>query len=157
MSAETAGEIPEGLDGSGLRVAVVRSTFNGAVTQGLLDGALAVCRATGADVTVVDVPGAFELPLVAQRLAASGFVAVVAVGAVIRGETDHYEHIAHRVSEGLMRVMLDTGVPVGFGVLTVTNVEDAVRRSAPGAGNKGAEAAIAALTTARLLASLTSR
>lgn len=134
-------------DGSGIRVGVVVATFNKEVTGGLLTGALLYLHEVGAEAArVVEVPGAFELPLVAQRLARSGEIdAVVALGAVIEGETDHYEHIAHRASEGLMRVTLDTGTPVAFGVLTTRTLETALARSAPGADNKGAEAAAAAV------------
>ena len=146
-------EVFEGrLDAGGLRIGIVQSTFNAGVTDGLLAGALEVVEAAGAgEVTVAKVGGAFELPLVARALAESGCDAVVALGAVIMGETDHYEHIAHRASEGLQRVMLETGVPVGFGVLTVRQAEHAYARSAPGPLNKGAEAAAAAIRTANVL------
>jgi 6,7-dimethyl-8-ribityllumazine synthase len=134
---------------AGLRVVVLRSTFNANVVDGLLDGAraaLAEMGATPASVRVVEVPGAFELPLAARVAAVSGqFDAVVALGAVIRGDTDHYEHIAREAASGLAAVARDTGVPVGFGVLTVANEEQALARSAPGDGNKGAEAARAAV------------
>jgi len=143
-------------DGSGLRIAVVVATFNADVTGGLLTGALLYLNEVGAEVVrVVEVPGAFEIPLAAQRLAAGGTIdAVVALGAVIEGETDHYEHVAHRASEGLMRVSLDTGIPVTFGILTARSVEHAMERSAPGAGNKGAEAAAAAIGAALALRSI---
>ncbi len=143
------------VDASGLRVAVAWAAFNEPVTAGLRDGALQALEDAGAaDVTVVEVPGAFELPLVARHLAAAGHDAVVALGAVIEGETDHYAHVAHRASEGLMRVMLDTGVPIGFGVLTTRDAASALARSRPGPGNKGAEAARAAVATAVLLREL---
>lgn len=140
------------LDASGLRVGIAQSMFNETVTAGLLDGALEVLRdANAAEVTLVEVPGAFELPVVAQALIESGHDAVIAIGAVVLGETDHYDHIAHRASEGLQRVMLDTGRPVAFGVLTVREGEHALVRSAPGPRNKGAEAAAAAIRTANVL------
>jgi 6,7-dimethyl-8-ribityllumazine synthase len=139
------------VDARGLRIAIARSTFNESVTTGLLTGALAAVEAAGAVADVFDVPGAFELPLVAQRLATAGFDAVVALGAVILGETDHYDHVAHRASEGLMRVSLDAGIPVAFGILTVREEHQALVRAAPGPGNKGAEAANAALHTALLM------
>lgn len=140
------------LDASGLRIGVVRSLFNQLVTDGLLDGATEVLKGAGAeDVVNVDVEGAFEIPVVAQYLVSTGCDAVVALGAVIEGETDHYEHIAGRTSEGLMRVMLDTGVPIAFGILTVTDPDHALARSAPGQKNKGREAANAAIRTANLL------
>jgi len=126
--------------------------FNRPVTEGLLDGALAVLDEAGAaDVTVVDVEGAFETPLVAQAMAQAGYDAIVVLGAVVEGETDHYEHIAGRASEGLMRVMLDTGVPVSFGILTVRDPAHAFARSAPDEHNKGREAAEAAVRTASVL------
>lgn len=141
------------VDATGLRVAVAWASFNETVTEGLREGAVTWLETTGAEVDVVAVPGAFELPLVAQQLAAS-HDAVVAIGAVIEGETDHYEHVAHRASEGLMRVMLDTGTPVAFGVLTVRDPEHARIRSEPGSTNKGAEAAEAAVRTALVLRDL---
>jgi len=140
------------LDAGDLRVCVVRSLFNRPITDGLLDGALALLEEAGAtDVTVIDVEGAFETPLVAQKMAHSGYDAIVVLGAVVEGETDHYEHIAGRASEGLMRVMLDTGVPVTFGILTVRDPAHAFARSAPDEHNKGREAAEAAIRTANLL------
>ena len=103
----------------GSAIAVARATFNDPVTSGLRDGALDWLAAAGVeDVTVVDVPGAFELPLISRALAAR-HDGVVASGAVILGDTDHYEHVAHRASEGLQQVMLETGKPVAFGILTV--------------------------------------
>jgi 6,7-dimethyl-8-ribityllumazine synthase len=142
---------PGDIDATGLRIAIVRATFNDAVTSGLLEGALAAVASAGATAEVVEVPGAFELPLVAQRMAVAGFDAVVALGAVVLGETDHYDHVAHRASEGLMRVALDTGVPVAFGILTAREQRHATDRSRPGADNKGAEAANAAMRTALVL------
>lgn len=144
----------DAVDGSGLTVAVAKATFNETVTNGLCDGAVEWLEAVGVDaITVVEVPGAFELPLVCRALAAT-HDAVVALGAVILGETDHYDHVAHRASEGLQQVMLETGVPVAFGILTVRDAAHALSRSQPGPGNKGAEAAEAAVRTARLLADL---
>ncbi len=148
--AESPPAVPP-LDGSGLRVAVAVAEFNPDVSDGLLDGAMAVLESAGVEhVPIVRVPGCFELPLAAQRLAAAGYDAVVALGAVVEGETDHYEHIATQCSAGLMRVSLDTGVPVGFGVLTVRERDHAVVRSR-GPDNKGAEAAHAALSLALTL------
>ena len=141
----------------GLRVAIVRSRFNAAVTDGLLDGARQALAEMGGRkaIVVVDVPGAFELPLAARAAARSGrFDAVIALGAVIRGETDHYEHIAREAASGLMRVALRTGVPVGFGVLTVEREEQALARAAPGPDNKGGEAARAAVDTVHALRAL---
>ena len=136
----------------GLRVAVVTSIFNASITDGLKAGAVTFLEEVRADeVLVVDAPGAFELPLIAQHLAHAGYHAVVCLGAVVEGDTDHYEHVAHRASEGLMRVQLDTGVPVAFGVLTVRNQEDAVRRSRDDDLNKGRESAAAAVMAANVL------
>lgn len=142
----------------GLRVAIVRSLFNRTVTDGLLAGARAALAEMGAAqkrVVVYDLPGAFELPLAAQAAARSGrFDAVVALGAVIEGETDHYEHVAREAASGLAAVARETGVPVAFGVLTVREEEHARRRSAAGPDNKGAEAARAAVATALVLRSM---
>ncbi len=143
------------IDASTLNVAVARSLYNRPVTDGLLEGALKALETAGvSDVTVVEVPGAFDLPLVARRLAERGSDAVVAIGAVIEGETDHYEHVAHRASEGLMQVMLETGVPVTFGVLTVRDPAHAFARSGPTDRNKGKEAAEAAVELANLVRQL---
>jgi 6,7-dimethyl-8-ribityllumazine synthase len=139
----------------GLRVALLHSAFNAAVVDGLVEGARAALLEDGlrpADLTIVEVPGAFELPLAARAAAASGrFDAVVALGAVIRGETDHYEHIAREAASGCARVALDTGVPVGFGVLTVREEAQARARAAAGEGNKGAEAARAAVAMVHIV------
>lgn len=145
------------LDASALRVGVVRSLFNQPVTDGLLRGALEILEeASAIDVTLVDVEGAFEVAVVAQRLAGQGYDAVIGLGAVVEGETDHYEFIAARASEGLMRVMLDTGIPVAFGILTVRDPAHAFARSAADEHNKGREAAEAAIRTASLLRKLAS-
>lgn len=134
----------------GLRLAIVRSLFNRPVTDGLLDGARRALREMGArEPDVFDLPGAFELPLAAREAARTGrYDAVVALGAVIRGGTDHYEHVAREAAAGLSSAALETGVPVAFGVLTVRRERDALRRAAPGEGNKGAEAARAAVLAA---------
>ncbi len=140
------------------RVAVGCAKFNGGVTARLLEGALAGLAAHGVDpatVSVAWVPGAFELPVAALRWARSGaFDALIALGAVIRGETAHFDFVAGQCAAGLQRVMLDTGVPVAFGVLTTDTIEQALARSAPGAGNKGYEAALTALEMANLLGRL---
>ncbi len=142
----------------GMRVALVRALFNPDVTDGLLRGAreeLLSLGAAAADLSVIDAPGAFELPLVARAAARSGrFDAVVALGAVIRGETDHYEHIAREAASGLAAVARETGVPVGFGVLTVRRAAQARARAGRGEGNKGREAARAAVLTAHALRAL---
>lgn len=143
---------PADLDARGLRIGVITAAFNRSITRGLEEGAIEYLReAEAEDVFVVEAPGSFELPLIAQRLARSGYHAVVCLGAVIQGDTDHYEHVAHRASEGLMRVQLDEGIPVAFGILTVRDIEHALVRSRPGPENSGREAAIAAVMAARAL------
>ena len=146
------------LQGAGVRVAIVASRFNTDVTQRLLRGAQQGLAAHGVDSDLVIaawVPGAFELPLAAQRLASSGdFDAVICVGAVIRGDTDHYTHVATQCAAGLQRAQLDTGVPVVFGVLTTDTVDDALERAGGALGNKGFEAAEAALEMIDLLGRL---
>jgi len=140
------------------RFAVVCSRFNDAITHRLLDGALDALARHGADPERVDVawcPGAFEVPLVAKTMAESGrYDAVVALGAVIRGATGHYEHVAGGVASGLQQAALATGVPVLFGVLTVDTLEQAVERAGTKAGNKGAEAAVGAVEMVNLLRGL---
>ncbi len=152
MSDAPDSELFGDFDAAGLKVGVAAATFNSEITDGLLAGALSVLD--DADVTVVRVPGSFELPLITRTLIESGCEAVVALGAVVLGETDHYEHIARETARGLQDVMLSTGVPVAFGVLTVRDIEHARLRSLPGPGNKGTEAAEAAVRTARLLGEL---
>jgi 6,7-dimethyl-8-ribityllumazine synthase len=148
------------LDGSGLRVAVVVSRFNEFVTKPLLGGALDTLRRHGTaegDVDVAWVPGAFEIPLVAARLAASGrYDAVICLGAVIRGATPHFDHVAAQSAAGIARAALETRVPVIYGVLTTDTVEQAIERSGSKAGNKGRDAAAAAIEMATLLRSLPS-
>jgi 6,7-dimethyl-8-ribityllumazine synthase len=139
-------------NGGGLRVGVAVSAFNESITEGLLAGALAALESAGvADPTIVWVPGAFELPVVARALAEAGYDAVVAVGAVVLGETDHYTHVATQCAAGLRQVAAATGVPVTFGVLTAREVQQARERSLPGPGNKGREAAEAAVLVANAI------
>jgi 6,7-dimethyl-8-ribityllumazine synthase len=140
------------LSAEGLRIGVVTALFNGSITEGLKEGALEYLSEAQADeVFVVDAPGAFELPLIAAALTRAGVDAVVCLGAVIEGDTDHYAHVAHRASEGLMRVQIDTGIPIAFGILTVRDIADAEIRSVAGPDNKGREAAHAAVMTALTL------
>jgi 6,7-dimethyl-8-ribityllumazine synthase len=131
------------------RVAIVVSRFNELVTQRLLAGALDTLRRHGlpdAGITVVHVPGSFELPLAAQRLAHSGkFHAVVCLGAVIQGETTHHEYINHQMAGGILQSSLSSGVPITFGVLTCQSMEQALDRAGGKAGNKGHEATLAAI------------
>lgn len=146
MAQDVKGDVPRPvLDGGGLRVAVVAARFNSHVTLRLLDGArrgLTACGVADDDVTVTWVPGAFEIPLAAQA-AALDADAVICLGCVIRGETAHFEHVAGQAAAGIMRVGLDTGKPVVFGVLTTENIGQALARSMPepGAHNVGHEAA----------------
>lgn len=132
---------------SQLRIGIAVAEFNQVITSALLEGAMAVLG--DHEVVLERVPGAWELPLAAKRLAESGVDAVVAIGAVIEGETDHYRFIATEATRGLMDVMISTGVPLGNAVLTVRHLEHARERSALGQGNKGSEAAEAAIAMAR--------
>ena len=139
---------------AGYRFASVVSRFNEEVTEGLLKGACAVLESAqvGADdITLVRVPGAFEIPVAARRLAETGrFDAIICLGCVIKGDTMHFEYIASSVSQGIMDVGTATGIPVAFGVLTTLTDEQAAVRSAEDAGNKGREAALAAVEMATL-------
>lgn len=146
MAEDVKGDAPAPvLDGAGLRVAIVAARFNSHVTLRLLDGArrgLAACGVLDDDVAVTWVPGAFEIPLAAQSVALDAD-AVICLGCVIRGETAHFEHVAGQAAAGIMRVGLDTGKPVVFGVLTTEDLDQALARSQPepGAHNVGYEAA----------------
>jgi len=146
------------LEGAGLRFAVLVSRFNEIVGERLLEGALAALARRGVrprDVLVAKVPGAFELPVVARRLARSGrHDAILCLGAVVRGDTPHFEHVAGEASRGIARVSYETGVPVLFGVLTTENLEQALERAGGAHGNKGVEAAEGAIEMARLLRAL---
>ncbi len=139
----------------GLRFAIVASRFNEFITAKLLDGALDMLRRHGAAEDAVDVvwvPGAFEIPLVAKKLAVCGkYDAVICIGAVIRGATSHYDYVCSEVSKGVAQAGLSTGVPVIFGVVTTENIEQAVERAGTKAGNKGADGAMAAMEMANLL------
>jgi 6,7-dimethyl-8-ribityllumazine synthase len=141
------------LDATGMRFAIVAARFNHEVTEPLCAGAEKALRDHGAaEVSVVWVPGAFELPLVAKRFAASGAVdAVVCIGAVIRGETAHFEYVAGECAAGLTRASLDTGIPVAFGVLTVEDRQQAFDRVGGSEGHKGEEAATTAIEMVALL------
>lgn len=141
-----------------LRVGIVVGRFNETIGKRLLEGAEDCLKRHGIrseDITVVWVPGAFEIPLAAQRLAASGEVdAVVTLGAVIRGETPHFDYVAGHAANGVGGASLETGIPITFGVLTTEDSDQARERSGGKAGNKGFEAALAALEMASLMASL---
>jgi 6,7-dimethyl-8-ribityllumazine synthase len=146
---------PSVLDASGLRLAVVVARFNHLITVRLLEGSVRELTARGcapADVHVAWVPGAFEIPLAARALARSGrYAAIVTLGVVIRGGTPHFDYVCRAVTDGVRDVMRDTGVPVAFGVLTTDDVEQALARAGGAEGNKGEEAARAALEMAHLL------
>ncbi len=146
------------LQGRGLRVAIVAARFNETVGLRLVEGAADCLRRHGVsedDVSIAWVPGAFEIPLVAGRLAGSGeFDAVVCVGAVIRGATPHFDYVAGSAAHGIARASQETGVPITFGVLTTEDTEQAAERSGGKLGNKGFEAALAALEMVNLLSSL---
>jgi 6,7-dimethyl-8-ribityllumazine synthase len=142
-------------DAVGLRVAIVVSRFNHLITVRLLDGCVAELVDRGAvqgDLHVAWVPGAFEIPQAARTLAASGrYDAVVTLGVVIRGGTPHFEYVCRAVTDGVREIMRDTGVPVGFGVLTTDDEAQALARAGGEHGNKGAEAALAAIEMAHLV------
>jgi 6,7-dimethyl-8-ribityllumazine synthase len=142
----------------GLRFAVVVSKYNDFVTDRLQTGALAALAAAGADsadITIVRVPGAFEIPSAARHAAQTGrFDAIVCLGCLIRGATPHFEYISSAVSLGLTEASGATGVPMAFGVLTTNSVEEALERAGEGSGNKGWEAAAAAVEMATLLAKI---
>jgi 6,7-dimethyl-8-ribityllumazine synthase len=141
-----------------MRVAIVVARFNDFVTARLLDGArdaLADAGVAAEDVEVLHVPGAFEIPMAAQRVAETGKVdAVVCLGCLIRGETPHFEYIASACAHGITAAAASTGVPMSFGVLTTNSAEEALERAAAGPSNKGREAADAAVEMARLFARL---
>jgi 6,7-dimethyl-8-ribityllumazine synthase len=144
--------------GQGLRIAIVVSRFNELVTRPLLGGAQDGLARHGVEPEGVDVawvPGSLEIPLTARKLAESGrYQAVICLGAVIRGETPHFDHVANQASSGIARVALDTGVPVIFGVITADTLEQALERAGGKMGNKGYDAAVAAIEMANLMRGL---
>ena len=143
---------------AGAKVAIVVARFNDVVTRELLDGAVATLAEHGVaddDVTVAWAPGSFEIPLIADRLARTGgFAAVICLGAVVQGETLHHKYINAEVSRAIMEIGIDTGIPILFGILTCRNMEQALDRAGGQAGNKGSEAALAALEMVGLLEKL---
>jgi 6,7-dimethyl-8-ribityllumazine synthase len=153
MPSERRGE----LAGKGLRLAIVVSRFNSFITERLLSGALDALVRAGAEekkVEVVRVPGSFEIPVAAKALAQSGrYDAVITLGCIIRGETQHFDYISAEVTRGIQLAALETGVPISFGVLTTDTLEQAVDRAGAKSGNKGAEVALAAVEMANLLKS----
>ncbi|MBQ8688578.1 MAG: 6,7-dimethyl-8-ribityllumazine synthase [Ruminococcus sp.] len=144
-------------NGEGLKIAIVASRFNEFITSKLIGGAedcLLRHGVSGDDITLAWVPGAFEIPLVAKRMAKSGqYDAVICVGAVIRGATSHYDYVCAEVSKGIAQVSMESGVPVLFGVVTTDTIEQAIERAGTKAGNKGTDCAMGALEMANLLRS----
>ena len=146
------------LQGTGRKIGIVVSRFNSFISEKLLEGAIDSLIRSGVntgDIVVARVPGAFEIPLVAQKMAKSGrHDAVICLGAIIRGATPHFDYVAGEVSKGTAQVMLDAGIPVLFGVLTTETIEQAIERAGTKAGNKGSDVAIAALEMINLMSLL---
>lgn len=146
------------LTAQGLKFGIVVARFNEFITSKLLGGALDTLHRHGADDDQVDVawvPGAYEIPLIAKKMADSGkYDAVICLGTVIRGSTSHYDYVCNEVSKGVAQVGLSTGVPTIFGVVTTENIEQAIERAGTKAGNKGADSAMAAMEMANLLSKL---
>ena len=137
------------LTGKDRKFAIVVSRFNDFITSKLVDGALDCLlrhEVKDEDITLVKVPGAFEIPLAAQKLAESGsYDGVICLGAVIRGATTHYDYVCNEVSKGIAKITLDTGLPVGFGIVTTENIEQAIERAGTKSGNKGYDTAMSVL------------
>jgi 6,7-dimethyl-8-ribityllumazine synthase len=143
-----------------MRIGIVASRFNSFIVEQLVQGAIDALRRHGArepDITVVRIPGAWEMPIVVQRMAASRrFDAIIALGAVIRGATPHFDYVAGECAKGIAQASMSNDVPVAFGVLTTDTIEQAVERAGTKAGNKGADAAVSAIETVNLLRQLES-
>ena len=152
---EMAKYIEGNLQGQGRKIGIIVARFNSFICEKLLEGALDSLVRSGVleeDVEVARVPGAFEIPLVAQKMAASGkYDAVITLGVVIRGATPHFDYVAGEVAKGTAQVMLETGVPILFGVLTTETIEQAIERAGTKAGNKGSDVAVAALEMISLM------
>ena len=151
--------IEAGLAAKGKKFAIVVARFNSFIVESLLDGALDTLKRVGdvadQDITVVRIPGAFELPLAVQKVAASGkFDGIIALGAVIRGGTPHFEYVAGECVKGIAQVSMQHNIPVAFGVLTVESIEQAIERAGTKMGNKGGEAAMSALEMVNVSAQL---
>ena len=146
------------LDATGLKFGIVVGRFNSFIGERLLEGSLDALLRHGAsddDITVARVPGAFEIPLAAQKMTQSGnYDAVICLGAVIRGSTPHFDYVASEVSKGIAQASLQSGVPIAFGVLTTDTIEQAVERAGTKAGNKGFDAAVTAIETVNMLKGL---
>ncbi|MBG3875694.1 MAG: 6,7-dimethyl-8-ribityllumazine synthase [Desulfovibrio sp.] len=145
-------------DAKGLKFAIIATRFNDFIVDRLVGGAVDYLARHGCereDMTIVRIPGAFEMPIVAQKLAKSGrYHGIIALGAVIRGATPHFDFVAGEATKGLAHISLDSGVPVGFGLLTTDSIEQAIERAGTKAGNKGVEAAAAVLETVRVMEQL---
>ncbi|MBF0201727.1 MAG: 6,7-dimethyl-8-ribityllumazine synthase [Desulfamplus sp.] len=150
--------IESALGADGKKFGIIVSRFNDFITERLVGGALDALLRSGAsdgDITIVKVPGAFEIPLVAARMAAmKKYDALICLGAVIRGATSHYDYVCAEVSKGIASVSLETGVPVIFGILTTDTIEQAIERAGTKAGNKGFDAALSAIEMANLMADM---
>ncbi len=146
------------LQAKGLRFGIVVSRFNDFITTRLLDGALDALRRHGAvenDIEIVKVPGSFEIPFIAKRLAEKrSYDAIICLGAIIRGATPHFEYVASEVSKGIAMVSLETGVPVAFGIITADTIEQAIERAGSKSGNKGWDAAMVAIEIAQVIKKL---
>lgn len=146
------------LTGKDRKFAIVVSRFNDFITSKLVDGALDCLlrhEVKDEDITLVKVPGAFEIPLAAQKLAESGsYDGVICLGAVIRGATTHYDYVCNEVSKGIAKITLDTGLPVGFGIVTTENIEQAIERAGTKSGNKGYDTAMSVLEMVDLFSTM---
>ena len=146
------------LDAKGMRVVIVVSRFNSFISERLVEGAVDALLRHGAEqnnLQIVRVPGAFEIPVTAKKLAGSGrYDAIICLGAVIRGATPHFDYVSAEVSKGIASVSLDSGIPVSFGVLTTDSIEQAIERAGTKAGNKGFEAAVGAIEMVNLFKAL---
>lgn len=147
--------IEAGLSAKGKKFGIIAARFNDFITEKLVSGAIDALKRSGAedgDITLVKVPGAFEIPLVAKKMAmASRYDAIICLGAVIRGATSHYDYVCSEVSKGIAAVSMDHGLPVIFGILTTESIEQAIERAGTKAGNKGFDAALAAIEMANLM------
>lgn len=148
-------KVTEGkLEAKGIKVGIIVSRFNSFIGERLLEGAMDTLLRHGAsdkDIHLVRVPGAFEIPLIAKRMAATAkYDALICLGAVIRGATPHFDYVSAEVSKGIAAASMDTGVPISFGVLTTDSIEQAVERAGTKAGNKGADAAVSAIEMVNL-------
>ncbi|MGB5684423.1 MAG: 6,7-dimethyl-8-ribityllumazine synthase [Candidatus Electrothrix sp.] len=153
-----ANYIEGNLQGNGCKIGIIVARFNSFISEKLLEGAMDTLVRSGVrdeDVDVARVPGAFEIPLATQKMAKSGkYDAIICIGVVIRGATPHFDFVAGEVAKGSAQVMLDTGIPVLFGVLTTETIEQAIERAGTKAGNKGADVAVAALEMISLMKQL---